>query len=121
MQYHLCFTVISAIIEMGFIFSALTKKKSEDALFSDDDDFLGGLGIEEKGAAPKPKAKLPDDDEDGRPAKSAMDKLLGKSSVAKHLEPTKERREFVLDAKYTQPQGKIRSFYVTYMYIVIFI
>ncbi|XP_053392988.1 fas-binding factor 1 homolog [Mercenaria mercenaria] len=83
----------------------VTKKKTEEALFSDDDDFLGGLGIEEKGAAPKPKAKLPDDDEDNRPAKSAMDKLLGKSSVAKHLETAKERKEFVLDAKYTQPQG----------------
>lgn len=87
------------------MFSAVTKKKSEEALFSDDDDFLGGLGIEEKGVVPKPKAtKLPDDDEENRPAKSAMDKLLGKSSLAKHLEPSKERKEFVLDAKYTQQQ-----------------
>lgn len=83
-------------------------------LFSDDDDFLGGLGIEEKGVAPKPKAKVPDDDEENRPAKSAMDKLLGKSSVAKHLEPAKERREFVLDAKYTQPQGKTLTFGISY-------
>ncbi|KAL4240109.1 factor 1 [Mactra antiquata] len=85
---------------------AISKKKSEEMLFSDDDDFLGGLGIEEKGAAPKPKAQVQlDDDDESRPAKSAMDKLLGKSSVSKHLETTKERKEFVLDAKYTQPQA----------------
>lgn len=81
------------------------KKPSEEALFSDDDDFLGGLGIEEKKAAPAPKV-LDLDDEETKPAKSAMDKLLGKnSSVSKHLEPSKERREFVLDSKYTQPAG----------------
>ena len=72
-------------------------------MFSDDDDFLGGLGIEEKSEAkPKPKA-TEIEDEDNRPAKSIMDKLLNKDSVSKHLE-TKEKREFVLDTKYTQLQ-----------------
>lgn len=74
-------------------------------MFSDDDDFLGGLGIEEKGSAPKPKAV--DLEEESRPAKSVMDKLLGKdSAVSKHLEQTKERKEFVLDSKYSKPEGK---------------
>lgn len=83
----------------------MAKKKSEEALFSDDDDFLGGLGIEEKGSTPKPKEV---DEEENRPAKSVMDKLLGKdSAVSKHLETAKERKEFVLDSKYTQPQGML--------------
>ncbi|XP_052266250.1 fas-binding factor 1-like isoform X2 [Dreissena polymorpha] len=84
---------------------ALAKKKSEEALFSDDDDFLGGLGIEEKGSAPKAKVKDPDEEEN-RPAKSMMDKLLGKDSIAKQLEAPKERKEFVLDSKYTQSLDK---------------
>ena len=83
------------------------KKPSEEALFSDDDDFLGGLGIEEKQSIPAPKVREVEEEEQ-RPAKSAMDKLLGKnSSVSKHLEPAKERKEFVLDSKYTQPAGKL--------------
>ena len=89
-------------------FPALAKKKSEELIFSDDDDdLLGGLGIEEKGSAPKPKATVSDkDEEENRPAKSVFDKLLGKdSSVSKHLEQKAERREFVLDAKYTK-QGR---------------
>lgn len=82
----------------------MKKKSSEEAIFSDDDDFLGGLGIEEK-SEPKPKPKATEiEDEDNRPAKSIMDKLLNKDSVSKHLE-TKEKREFVLDTKYTQQQG----------------
>ena len=81
----------------------MKKKSSEEAIFSDDDDFLGGLGIEEK-SEPKPKVKATEiEDEDNRPAKSIMDKLLNKDSVSKHLE-TKEKREFVLDTKYTQLQ-----------------
>ena len=81
----------------------MKKKSSEDNIFSDnDDDFLGGLGIEEK-TETKPKAKPTEiEEEDNRPAKSIMDKLLNKDSVSKHLE-TKEKREFVLDTKYTQP------------------
>lgn len=79
----------------------MKKKSSEENIFSDDDDFLGGLGIEEK-SEPKPKAKATEiEDEENRPAKSIMDKLLNKDSVSKHLE-TKEKREFVLDTKYTQ-------------------
>ena len=82
----------------------MKKKSSEDNIFSDnDDDFLGGLGIEEKKEA-KPKAKPTEiEEEENRPAKSIMDKLLNKDSVSKHLDTNKEKREFVLDAKYSQP------------------
>lgn len=93
--------------------AAITKKKEETAIFSDDDDFLGGLGIEEKGGskpstATKPAPEVEDFDSDSEEKPSRMfDKLLGKdSNVNKHLE-TKERKEFILDKKYTQPaEGK---------------
>ncbi|XP_061181663.1 fas-binding factor 1 homolog isoform X1 [Saccostrea echinata] len=80
------------------------KKKEEPGIFSDDDDFLGGLGIEETGpSAPKAKST----EEEDKPARSVMDKLLAKdSAVSKHLETKKERREFVLDKKYTQPNNE---------------
>ncbi|VDI17787.1 Fas-binding factor 1 [Mytilus galloprovincialis] len=88
---------------------AASKKKEDAGIFSDDDDFLGGLGIEDKGSAPstasKPKPEIEDFDSDSeeKPAPRMFDKLLGKdSNVTKHLE-TKERKEFVLDKKYTQP------------------
>ena len=83
----------------------MVKKKEEPGIFSDDDDFLGGLGIDEKGQSPRTvKPRAVTEDEESRPAKSAMDKLLGKDSgAARHLEAPKERREFVLDKKYTQP------------------
>lgn len=89
--------------------AAQTKKKEESGIFSDDDDFLGGLGIEEKGPS-APKAKLTEE-EDDKPARSVMDKLLAKdSAVSKHLETKKERREFVLDKKYTQPNNGNHSY-----------
>ncbi|XP_056020112.1 fas-binding factor 1 homolog isoform X2 [Ostrea edulis] len=79
------------------------KRKEEPGIFSDDDDFLGGLGIEEKES---PVQKTKSVDEEDRPARSVMDKLLAKdSAVSKHLETKKERREFVLDKKYTQPDN----------------
>jgi len=85
-------------------------------LFSDDDDFLGGLGIEEKGGAPAKVKQREIPEEENRPAKSALDKLLGKDSVSKHLETAKERKEFVLDSKYTQPPGS----YLFYCYLFLF-
>lgn len=43
-----------------------------------------------------------DSDSEEKPSKM-FDKLLGKDSIVnKHLE-TKERKEFILDKKYTQP------------------
>ena len=84
---------------------AQPKKKEEPGIFSDDDDFLGGLGIEEKESS-APKARVNEDEEEDKPARSVMDKLLAKdSTVSKHLETKKERREFVLDKKYTQPNN----------------
>lgn len=84
---------------------AQPKKKEEPGIFSDDDDFLGGLGIEEKESS-APKARVNEEEEEDKPARSVMDKLLAKdSTVTKHLETKKERREFVLDKKYTQPNN----------------
>ncbi|XP_078317344.1 fas-binding factor 1 homolog isoform X2 [Crassostrea virginica] len=85
--------------------TAQPKKKEEPGIFSDDDDFLGGLGIEEKESS-APKARVNEEKEEDKPARSVMDKLLAKdSTVTKHLETKKERREFVLDKKYTQPNN----------------
>lgn len=66
---------------------------------------MSGLGIDDKGStSSKTKAKTMelDDAEDNVPAKSIMDKLLNPTSVSKHLE-SKERKEFILDSKYTKP------------------
>ncbi|XP_069124222.1 fas-binding factor 1 homolog isoform X2 [Argopecten irradians] len=77
------------------------RRKSDAGLFSDDDDdLLGGLGIDDKPAAPVVRA-LPEED-DGQPAKAILDKLLNKDTLSKHLDTNKERREFVLDKKYTK-------------------
>ena len=85
---------------------AATKKKEDAGIFSDDDDFLGGLGIEDKGSAgPVPSAAEIEDldsEEEEKPSRM-FDKLLGKDRVSKHLE-TKEKKEFVLDKKYSQPE-----------------
>ncbi|OWF53323.1 fas-binding factor 1-like [Mizuhopecten yessoensis] len=80
-----------------------TRRKSDAGLFSDDDDdLLGNLGIDDKPSTPAAKARsLPDEDDD-QPAKAIFDKLLGKDTVSKHLDTNKERREFVLDKKYTK-------------------
>ncbi|XP_033736797.1 fas-binding factor 1-like [Pecten maximus] len=78
-----------------------TRRKSDAGLFSDDDDdLLGGLGIDDKPATPVARS-LPEE-EDGQPAKAIFDKLLSKDTVSKHLDTNKERREFVLDKKYTK-------------------
>ena len=86
-------------------------------IFSDDDNFLDGLGIDaddkKKSAAaaatPAPAAKANSaagDSEDNRPAKSVLDGLLGRGQkTASSLLETKEKpRTFVLDKKYTQPK-----------------
>ncbi|KAK3590960.1 hypothetical protein CHS0354_034532 [Potamilus streckersoni] len=86
---------------------AITKKKSEEMVFSDDDDFLGGLGIEDMGtkAVASVKAKPTEIEDEEKPAKSIFDKLLSRDTVSKHLETNKERREFVLDQKFSKPGG----------------
>ena len=95
-------------------------------IFSDDDNFLDGLGIDgEKKSAPAPISSTPapnrarsgggiggGDEEDNRPAKSVLDGLLGrgqKSAAASLLETKEKPRTFVLDKKYTQPkEGQLR-------------
>ncbi|KAL3875799.1 hypothetical protein ACJMK2_033715 [Sinanodonta woodiana] len=86
---------------------AITKKKSEEMVFSDDDDFLGGLGIEDMGtkAVASVKVKPTEIEDEEKPAKSIFDKLLSRDTVSKHLETNKERREFVLDQKFSRPGG----------------
>ncbi|XP_060076077.1 fas-binding factor 1 homolog [Ylistrum balloti] len=79
------------------------RRKSDAGLFSDDDDdLLGDLGIDDKPTKPVDKARSVHSEEDGQPAKAIFDKLLGKDTVSKHLDTNKERREFVLDKKYTK-------------------
>ena len=80
------------------------KKKQTDISF-DDDDVLGTMGLEDGPSKTAAKAASSDEAKSG---KSVMDSLLGKSSVAHHLERPgtgEKRKEFVLDKKYTKPQG----------------
>ncbi|KAL8592685.1 hypothetical protein ACOMHN_037625 [Nucella lapillus] len=95
-------------------------KRKEETIFSDDDNFLDGLGIdadEKKPAAapavsPAPAASAPraqsmfGGDEDSKPARSVLDGLLGRGQkTTSSLLDTKEKpRTFVLDKKYTQPK-----------------
>lgn len=79
-------------------------KKKEESIFSDDDEFLGGLGIDDNMSAKSPQAKPTEIEEEEKPARSIMDQLLSKDSVTIHLAP-KERPAFVLDQKYSG--GKI--------------
>ncbi|XP_005109995.2 fas-binding factor 1 [Aplysia californica] len=85
-------------------------KKSQGNVFSDSDgDLLDGMGLDEEKPAGNNrraevtyKAKPGGDSEDLRPARSVFDSLLGKGtgSAAQLLEP-KEKKQFVLDTKYT--------------------
>ena len=92
-------------------------KRKDEMIFSDDDNFLDGLGIDADdkkkpaaaAATPAPAAKAKSaagDSEDNRPAKSVLDGLLGRGQkTASSLLETKEKpRTFVLDKKYTQPK-----------------
>lgn len=91
--------------------------KRKESIFSDDDNFLDGLGIDtdnkKKSASTPAAAATPakarsilGDDNDNRPARSALDGLLGRGQkTASSLLETKEKpRSFVLDKKYTQPK-----------------
>ncbi|XP_050390456.1 fas-binding factor 1 homolog [Patella vulgata] len=75
-------------------------KKREERLFSDDEDMLDGLGIDDKPKTPI-QAVSKDREEDVRPARNVLDSLLGKDSVNKHLQKT-ERKEFILDKKFAE-------------------
>ena len=95
-------------------------KRKDEMIFSDDDNFLDGLGIDADDkkkpastpaatvtATPAAKAKSGlGDNEDNRPAKSVLEGLLGRGQkTASSLLETKEKpRTFVLDKKYTQPK-----------------
>ncbi|NWW52752.1 FBF1 factor, partial [Pedionomus torquatus] len=82
--------------------------RREELMFEDDgDDLMDALGF---GNSPKGDEKRGKkaEEEELRPARSKLDELLGRSSVAKILEQpgTGERREFQLDKKYQKQQEK---------------
>ncbi|XP_035749175.1 fas-binding factor 1 isoform X2 [Egretta garzetta] len=83
-------------------------RKREMLTFEDDgDDLMDALGF---GSGPKGDEKQGKKagEEELRPARSKLDELLGRGSVAKILEQpgTEERREFKLDKKYQKQPEK---------------
>ncbi|NXE75976.1 FBF1 factor, partial [Cochlearius cochlearius] len=83
-------------------------RKRETLTFEDDgDDLMDALGF---GSGPKGDEKQGKkaEEEELRPARSKLDELLGRGSVAKILEQpgTEERREFKLDKKYQKQPVK---------------
>ncbi|NXH70536.1 FBF1 factor, partial [Hydrobates tethys] len=83
-------------------------RRREELTFEDDgDDLMDALGF---GNGPKGDEKQgrKAEEEELRPARSKLDELLGRSSVAKILEQpgTGERREFKLDKKYQKQPEK---------------
>ncbi|XP_041362212.1 fas-binding factor 1 homolog [Gigantopelta aegis] len=74
-------------------------RKKDEVIFSEDDDML--FGLEEKKEKPELKSKPMTKDGGDKPAKSIMDSFLGKGVGSKLFEP-KEKKDFVLDKKYTQ-------------------
>ncbi|BFZ02757.1 hypothetical protein BsWGS_05795 [Bradybaena similaris] len=81
--------------------------KTQGGIFSDSDDLLDGLGLDEKPAlatrnnVAAQKTTIAESEEI-RPARSVFDSLLGKgSSTAAQLLERKEKKEFVLDTKYS--------------------
>ncbi|XP_064322952.1 fas-binding factor 1 isoform X4 [Phalacrocorax carbo] len=82
--------------------------RREELMFEDDgDDLMDALGF---GNGPKGDEKQGKkaEEEELRPARSKLDELLGRGSVAKILEQpgTGERREFKLDKKYQKQTEK---------------
>ncbi|XP_074967288.1 fas-binding factor 1 isoform X4 [Phalacrocorax aristotelis] len=83
-------------------------RRREELMFEDDgDDLMDALGF---GNGPKGDEKQGKkaEEEELRPARSKLDELLGRGSVAKILEQpgTGERREFKLDKKYQKQTEK---------------
>ena len=81
-------------------------RKRDDDISFDDDDILGGMGLDSPRR--KPKSAVDEVHRTGG-AKSIMGDLLGsKGSVKQHLERphTGEKREFVLDKRYTKSAGE---------------
>ncbi|NWH48232.1 FBF1 factor, partial [Fregata magnificens] len=83
-------------------------RRREELTFEDDgDDLMDALGF---GSGPKGDEKQGKkaEEEELRPARSKLDELLGRGSVAKILEQpgTGERREFKLDKKYQKQPEK---------------
>ncbi|KFQ54354.1 Fas-binding factor 1, partial [Pelecanus crispus] len=83
-------------------------RRREELTFEDDgDDLMDALGF---GSGPKGDEKQgkKSEEEELRPARSKLDELLGRGSVAKILEQpgSGERREFKLDKKYQKQPKK---------------
>ena len=85
--------------------SAAGRRGRTDDIDFGDDDVLGTMGFDEE---PKPKSTTTKSkSEDVGGGKSIMDSLLGKSSIAQHLERPgtgENRKEFTLNKRYTTPE-----------------
>ncbi|KAM6050033.1 fas-binding factor 1 homolog [Theristicus caerulescens] len=83
-------------------------RRREELTFEDDgDDLMDALGFGNGRKGDEKQGKKAEEEE-LRPARSKLDELLGRSSVAKILEQpgTGERREFKLDKKYQRQPEK---------------
>ncbi|XP_070581132.1 fas-binding factor 1 homolog isoform X2 [Ptychodera flava] len=80
---------------------APVKKKREEVEIGDDLNVLDTLGFDD---SPRDKKSSKSEDPEIQKAKSKVNELFGRGNTAKLLErpPTGERREFVLDKKYTK-------------------
>ncbi|XP_074648580.1 fas-binding factor 1 homolog [Tubulanus polymorphus] len=77
-------------------------KKREEIIFSDnDDDVLGGMGLEDD--EPKKVETV-----ENKPARSVFDNLLKSDVASKHLQTStkQEKRDFILDKKYLNKSQK---------------
>ncbi|NXG77740.1 FBF1 factor, partial [Baryphthengus martii] len=86
-------------------------RRRAELVFEDDgDDFMEALGFD-SGPKGNEKRGKKAEEEELRPARSKLDELLGRSSVAKVLEQpgTGEQKEFKLDKKYQKQPGQEES------------
>ncbi|XP_072736963.1 fas-binding factor 1 isoform X2 [Ciconia boyciana] len=95
------------LLQMPLHTVAPVRRREELTFEDDDDDLVDALGF---GNGPKGDEKQGKkaEEEELRPARSKLDELLGRGSVAKILEQpgTGERREFKLDKKYQKQPEK---------------
>ena len=93
-----------------------TKKKDE--LVFDDDDVLGGMGLDDSPRAKPKAAAKKEEDPEVEGSKNFLSSLMGKSPANKHLErpASGDKREFVLDTKYKKSEP---GTYLSYLCILI--
>lgn len=88
--------------------TAPARRREELTFEDDDDDLMDVLGFGDGQKGDQKHGKKAEDREEVRPARSKLDELLGRGSVAKILERpgAGEHREFKLDKKYQKQPEK---------------